>query len=87
MFVWSLLTEYKEKYIYLQEHLPELLIFMYSFITGEYCGAGYADDVVDVDDLGGDVAERCEADQDFLPCCWWTTNIWGYYVCNIVSSV
>ena len=48
---------------------------MYSFITREYCGAGYADDVVDVDDLGGDVAERCEADQDFLPCCWWTTNI------------
>ena len=50
----------KISFHYLQEDLPKLLIFMNSFIAGKDSCTGHADDVVDVDDLGGDVAEGCK---------------------------
>ena len=58
---------------------------MYSFITREDGGAGHTDDVVDVDDLRGDVAERCQADKNFFPRCWWATDTLSYNMCKVNS--
>ena len=73
----------KTLFFYLQEDLPELLVFIYSFVTWKDGGAGHADDVVDVDDLGGDVTEGGETDQDFFPCGWWAEE----EVISLVNSI
>ena len=75
MFVQRFLKEFQNTYLfYLQEDLPQLLIFMNSFIAGEDGGAGHADDVVDVDDLGGDVTEGSKTHQDLFPWGWRATQ-------------
>ena len=53
---------------HLSEQLPQLLVLVHPqhVVAGEDGGAGHAEDVVDVDDEVGDVAERTETENNLL---------------------